>query len=426
MQYIWEHRLWNPPAMTANDGQSVKVIDPGLRNRDAGPDFFNAKIEIGGCLWVGNVEIHYRASDWQRHGHDHDKAYDSVILHVVDKDDAPVFRTNGERIPQIVMRCSPKFQERYSALINSKAELPCKSVIREMSSLELSEWTEAMAFERLGEKSRRIKELLARYNGSWEEACYITFARNIGFGANSDAFERLAKSLPLNLLHKHSDSLLQLEALFFGQAGMLDSNKYSGDKYYDQLQKEYAFLKNKFSLRQPEGLSWKSFRMRPHNFPARRIAMLAGFIYGGFRMMAQILDAKGNETALRKIFAAEPTGYWKNHYSFLHSSPDNASVLSKSSTDIILINTVAPIYYTYGEMTDDYDRIEQATDLLEKLPPEKNRVTAIFSNATMNIDNALRSQAVLQVYNSYCTVRKCLFCKAGHKLLSAAASPDNR
>lgn len=419
MQHIWEHRLWNPSEMTTNDGKKVRIIDPGIRNTDAGPDFFNAKIEIDGYMWAGNVEIHFRASDWHRHGHDSDKAYDSVILHVVGKDDAPVCRTNGERIPQLVMGCTPQFADRYVALVNEKTELPCKRIIAAISPLETAEWIQSLAFERLQDKCNRIKSLLERFHGSWEDVCYVTFARNIGFGTNNDAFERLAKSLPLNLLHKHSDSLLQLEALFFGQAGLLDVTKYSDDRYYQQLCREYGFLRTKFSLRQPEGLIWKSFRMRPQNFPWRRVALLAHYVHNGFRMMADILEAKGDEQRLRDLFSVCLTGYWSNHFSFSHASPEQSAAIGKSSIDILLINTVAPLYYAYSELTDNYDWAERAVSLLESLKPERNHITALFGAAGMKIDSALVSQAVIQLRNAHCLPRKCLYCRAGHKLLSA-------
>ena len=216
MQYIWEYRLWNPTSMQTNDGKEVRIIDPGHRNSDAGPDFFNAKIEIDGYLWVGNVEIHYRATDWKRHGHDNDPAYDSVILHVVEKDDAPVFRTNGERIPQMVMHCSPQFNKQYSELVNAKVELPCKRCISNLSSIEKAGWIQSMSLERLIAKGKRIEAYLDSYRGDWESVCFVTLARALGFGTNSDPFERLAKSLPLTMMHKHSDSIFQLEALLFG------------------------------------------------------------------------------------------------------------------------------------------------------------------------------------------------------------------
>lgn len=423
MQYIWEHRLWNPAEMTTNDGRKVRVIDPGTRNTDAGPDFFNAKVEIDGCMWAGNIEIHVRASDWHRHGHDCDKAYDSVILHVVEKEDAPVCRSNGERIPQLVMRCTPQFADRYTALVGGKTELPCRAAIAALTPLEAAEWVQSLAFERLQEKTRRIKDLLERYHGSWEDVCYITFARNIGFGTNNDAFERLAKSLPLQLLHKHSDSLLQLEALFFGQAGLLDASRHTDDRYYQQLCREYGFLANKFSLRAPQDLIWKSFRMRPQNFPWRRVALLAHYVCGGFRMMADILEAKGDEKRLRSLFSAELTGYWSNHFSFSHASPEPTAAIGRGSADILLINTAAPLYYAYAELTDNYDWAERAVSLLEGLKPERNHISALFSSAGMKIDNALVSQAVIQLRNAYCIPRKCLFCQVGHKLLSASPAP---
>lgn len=422
MQYIWEYRLWNPAEIQTNDGRKVRIIDPGRRNDDAGPDFFNAKIEIDGFMWAGNVEIHYRASDWKRHGHDKDKSYDSVILHVVDKDDAPVYRTNGERIPQIVMHCSPKFNEKYSDLVNAKVEIPCKTQIAQLTGLERAEWLESMAFERLRDKSSRIKSILDINRGDWEEACYITFARTLGFGINNDAFELLAKSLPLNLLHKHSDSMLQLEAFFFGQAGMLNEPSYAGDHYYDQLCREYNFLKNKFSLRQPEGMVWKTLRMRPQNFPCRRIAALAHYVFNGFRLMADILDAKGDYDKLVELFKINLSGYWDTHYSFSHESPRGTNALGPKSIDILLINVVAPLYYLYGETTDNYDMVEYATSLLELLKPERNRCTILFTNAGLKVENALDSQAVVQIYKQYCQQRKCLYCHVGHKLLSVAAS----
>ena len=420
MQYIWKYRLWNPTSLETNDGKAVRIIDPGQLNTDAGPDFFNAKIEIDGYMGVGNVETHYRASDWKRHHHDSDKAYDSVILHVVDKDDAPVFRTNGERIPQMVMHCTQEFNKKYSELINSPAELPCKSEILQLSSVETAEWMQAMAMERLNAKGKRIEELLKQYRGDWESVCFITFARALGFGTNSDAFERLAKSLPLQLIHKHSDSIFQIEALLFGQAGLLEEEQSNGDRYYEQLCREYAFLKSKYTLHQPEGMVWKAFRMRPQNFPWRRIALLAHYLEGGFRLMADILDADSSEEKLRELFSVTLTGYWSNHYTFFRETIEQTPAISKSSIDIILINTVAPLYYVYGSQCGIYEKIQMAIELLESLKPESNRITTLFTQAGIKIDSALSSQAMIQVYNDYCAPRKCIFCRIGRKILRSA------
>ena len=420
MQYVWKHRLWRSEDMVTNTGKKVRVVDPGLLNTDAGPDFFNAKIEIDGHMWVGNVEMHYRATDWKRHHHDSDKAYDSVILHVVAKDDAPVRRTNGELIPQLVLEVSPQFNADYASLVGATIEVPCATKIKQVPHLTIVEWVEGLAFERLHGKVERIHQLLDSFNGSWEDVCYVTLARNFGFGINNDAFERLARRTPLRLLGKHSDSVLQIEALLFGQAGMLDAQKPGMDSYYNQLCTEYAFLSNKFQLTPMEKESWKLFRIRPQNFPYRRIAMLAQFIEGGFRMMNRILEAEG-EKEMRALFEVELSGYWTKHYTFGKPNERATATLSRSSTDIILINTVAPLLYAYGELTGNYEMTDKAIKLLEDLRAESNSIVSHFVAYGIDCPDALTSQALVQLKREYCDARKCIYCKIGHHLLSKAA-----
>lgn len=420
MQYVWKHRLWRSEDMVTNTGKKVRVVDPGLLNTDAGPDFFNAKIEIDGHMWVGNVEMHYRATDWKRHRHDSDKAYDSVILHVVAKDDAPVRRTNGELIPQLVLEVSPQFNADYASLVGATIEVPCAEKIKQVPHLTIVEWVEGLAFERLHGKVERIHQLLDSFNGSWEDVCYVTLARNFGFGINNDAFERLARRTPLRLLGKHSDSVLQIEALLFGQAGMLDAQKPGMDSYYNQLCTEYAFLSNKFQLTPMEKESWKLFRIRPQNFPYRRIAMLAQFIEGGFRMMNRILEAEG-EKEMRALFEVELSGYWTKHYTFGKPNERATATLSRSSIDIILINTVAPLLYAYGELTGNYEMTDKAIKLLEDLRAENNSIVSHFVAYGIDCPDALTSQALVQLKREYCDARKCIYCKIGHHLLSKAA-----
>ena len=420
MQYVWKHRLWRSEDMVTNTGKKVRVVDPGLLNTDAGPDFFNAKIEIDGHMWVGNVEMHYRATDWKRHHHDSDKAYDSVILHVVAKDDAPVRRTNGELIPQLVLEVSPQFNADYASLVGATIEVPCATKIKQVPHLTIVEWVEGLAFERLHGKVERIHQLLDSFNGSWEDVCYVTLARNFGFGINNDAFERLARRTPLRLLGKHSDSVLQIEALLFGQAGMLDAQKPGMDSYYNQLCTEYAFLSNKFQLTPMEKESWKLFRIRPQNFPYRRIAMLAQFIEGGFRMMNRILEAEG-EKEMRALFEVELSGYWTKHYTFGKPNERATATLSRSSIDIILINTVAPLIYAYGELTGSYEMTDKAIKLLEDLRAESNSIVSHFVAYGIDCPDALTSQALVQLKREYCDAHKCIYCKIGHHLLSKAA-----
>ena len=420
LQYVWQHRLWRSDDMTTNDGHRLRVLDPGLLNTGAGPDFCNAKVEMDGRVWVGNVEIHVRATDWRRHGHDSDPAYDSVILHVVQHDDAPVHRTNGERIPQVVLDISPRFGESLDRLVQARTDLPCAAQLHMVPVLTVTEWMQALAFERLNAKVDRIAALREQYAGSWEDVCYVMLARTLGFGINSDALERLARRTPLRLLHKHSDSLLQLEALLLGQAGLLDGATDAGGHYVEQLRREYAFLANKFSLQPMEREAWKLFRIRPQNFPHRRIALLAHFVHDGFNLMHSLLEAQG-EKELRQLFQVELTGYWQRHYTLGKEAPTSTRALTSASIDIVLINLVAPLYCAYGSLTGDHTMADRAIDLLESLRPEQNAIVATFVHAGLRCDDALTSQALIQLRKAYCDTRKCIYCRIGHRLLAEAA-----
>lgn len=378
MQYIWQHRLFDHTKLVTTDGRKLRIIDNGQLNTDSGPDFFNAKISIDGCVWAGNVEMHRRASDWRRHNHHLDPAYDSVVLHVVEVADTPVYRTNGEEIPTLVLSCSPSFRSDYETLVSHSSSQSCAPHIAELGPIVLSDWISSLAFE------------------------------------------RLARSLPLRFMQKHADSLSQVEAFLFGQAGLLAEGECPGDDYYARLVNEYAFLKNKFGLTPINRDSWKFFRLRPANFPHRRLAMLAQYIHRGFNLFSRICEA-GNEEELRRIFKVELSGYWTTHYLFGHVSPESPVVLGESAIDIVLINAVAPLLYAYGMYVGNEDMTDRALSLLESLRPEKNSIVRRFSDIGIRVTNAMESQAVIQLNNEYCQTHKCLYCRIGHKLLSRSA-----
>lgn len=406
--------------MRTVDGRIIQVIDPGQLNTNSGPDFFNAKIKIDGKTWAGNIEIHVRASDWMRHRHDSDPAYDSVILHVVEKDDMAIKRSNGEIIPQLRMPCNPEFHKRYHDLVNNATtELPCAAEISKIPSIYITDWLGTLAHERLYRKVSHLTELQQKNMGDWEGTCYITIARSMGFGINSDAFERLAMSLPLRFMSKHSDSLLSIEALLFGQSGLLERTQ-EADPYISSLATEYKFLSNKFSLRQPPSLGWKMARMRPANFPHRRIALLAAMIHGGFNMMSRIINSS-DEASARSLFDIRLTGYWENHYHFGAASTKSAKALSDSSISILLINAVAPLIYAYGQARNDSAMCDKAVSLLQSLPPEHNSIIELFKRAGIASKDAFTSQALIQLRREYCETRKCLYCRIGHRMLASKA-----
>lgn len=406
--------------MRTVDGQSVSVLDPGRLNTNSGPDFFNAKISIDGRLWAGDVEIHVRASDWHRHHHDGDRAYDSVILHVVDRDDAVIRRSDGQPIPQMVMPCSPNFSRDYSQLVDrSDLELPCSNFISTLEPLYLTDWIETLAYERIYDKTDRIEGLVKRFNGDWESACYVTVARCLGFGVNGDPFERLALSLPLIYLGKHADSPLTLEAMLFGQSGLLESAP--SDSYVESLRAEYRFASNKFGLKQPESLGWKMSRMRPGNFPHRRIATLAAMISGGFRMLSRILKIQSVKEA-SDILSPQLSGYWTEHYSFGQPVTGYCPAgLSQSSVNGLIINAVVPLQMAYGMARDDQQLTDCALELLQSVPAERNTIVGIFTSAGIPAKNAFTTQALIQLRRQYCEAHKCLFCRIGHRMLALKA-----
>ncbi len=428
MQYVWQHRLWLAPDMRTVDGRVVQVIDPGLLNTDAGPDFFNAKIRIDGRTWVGNVEIHVRASDWFRHHHDSDPAYDSVILHVVDRDDMPVRRrgSSSEIIPQLIMPCAPDFADRYAAMINHPAsELACADRLASIPPIYVNDWISALAYERVYEKSDRALSLHSRFTGDWEETCYVTLARALGFGINADAFQRLALSLPLRALRKHSDSLPALEAILFGQAGLLDSLTDLSHPYLSRLVTDYRFYAAKFGLQQPQSLGWKMSRMRPQNFPHRRIALLAAMLHGGFRLMSRLLAVTTPDEAAA-LFSAGLSGFWHEHYTFSGAPVSAPASLSRASIHLLVINVVVPLLHAYGQSTGSDTHVARAFSILQALAPERNSIVALFSRAGIPCPDAFTSQALLRLRRSYCETRKCLYCRLGHRILASQARRSSR
>jgi len=421
MQYVWRHRLWAVGELTTHDGLPVTVIDVGQQNRDAGPDFFNAKVRIGTEMWCGNVEIHVRASDWRRHGHDCDKAYDSVILHVVEHDDCPIYATDGRLIPQVTLKCARDFSARYAAFVGNPANtLACAAELNSVSPVMMRDWLDSLAFERLYAKVDAIRERLDRCTGDWEQAAFVTLARALGAGINGDAFERVAQSLPLRLLHKHSDSLLSLEAMIFGQAGLLECEPTDG--YVSQLQQEYDFLAVKFGLKRPRDIVWRMSRMRPASFPHRRLAALAAMCHGGFRLLQSILSIDDEQQA-RVLFLVDLTGYWTTHNNFHNPVAVNPRAFGKSTVDMLIINVVAPLLMAYGAYVGDESQGVRAVDLLEHLPGENNRFTADFVRAGVACPNAFVSQAMVQLHKNYCDVRKCLYCRLGHRFLASRVKP---
>ena len=415
LHYIWRNRLYNTDSLITENGVKVEVLDPGLSNEDAGPDFFNSKIKARGKVWAGNVEIHRASSDWVRHGHHKDKAYNSVILHLTEEIDAEIVTENGQKVEQCRLEVSEKLRRSAEYLINNKCDLPCKNYLSTIPKVKLNGWLSYLTLDRLERKSDDIYEHLSRFSNSWDEVFYVVLSRNYGFGINSEEFERLALSLPHKYILKHSDSLFQVEALLFGQAGLLE--KTLQDDYYMRLKNEYSFLKTKYKLQCIDGYIFKKMRVRPVSFPEIRIAQLASLLQKSGRLFSIILKMKDYKEFFNYL-QTEPSDYWQSHYSFGRSSAKSKKLPGAATLDIIVINTVVPMLFAYGKNNNNEEYCSRAIEILETIKPESNKVVREFIAAGVVPSNAADSQAIVQLRREYCEKRKCLYCRYGHSLLS--------
>lgn len=424
MQYMWERRLYGDADKLLTDGSRIRILHPGLLNRASGPDFFNARVEIEGVAWAGNVELHVKASDWHRHGHDKDRAYDSVILHVVGESDGYATRTDGSVIPQLVMPFDTETALRYKTLAEGAQPLRCHMWLPKVPILNVRDWIESAGMERLQSKSERIREWVKYTNGDWSQALFIVLSRGLGFGLNGEPFERMARTLPLSVAARHANSQLQLEALLFGHAGLLaEAHPPHGDPYYGSLREEYAFLAHKYGLKPLPQHIWKMSGSRPGNMPHRKLALLAILLKGMSTLFSRIMDAEGDLQQLRALFDVRFEGYWEHHFVFGPATRRGyARALSEGMQHVLLTNVAAPLYHAYGAYTGELLREEQGEKLLTQLPAEVNSVTRLWEGvAGIKADNAFESQALLQIKRMYCEQGKCADCRFGMRILKDAS-----
>ncbi len=416
-QYLWKYGLFGR-RLPLIEGGEVEVVNTGLLNLDSGPDFFNARLDFGEGVWAGNVEIHVKASDWYRHGHDSDPAYDTVLLHVVGIHDRKVTDRQGKTIPATQVTIPQSTCLTYAELLADRKGVRCQTRLREIPQLELTSWIETLAIERLQMKASRVVAILEQTGGDWERALFITLARGLGFSLNSEPMEQLARSVESNHLGRHSDNLMQLEAILFGQAGLLDPTCYQDDEYYQLLCREYSFLSRKYGMRGMGREAWKYTQGRPLNFPPRRIALLARILYGGKKLLSRILDTDGRMDRLEELFGWEIEGHWRRHRDFGTPEEDNLPQrLGKANRRLLIINVAVPVLYAYGSLHGDIEMTEKAISLLEELPAEKNSKITQWEAAGLKAEDAMRSQALLQLRNEYCDRGRCRECRYGYSLL---------
>ena len=418
LHFLWRTRRFDATALCTTEQEPLHIIQTGTYNTHAGPDFFNARIRLDNTEWAGNIEMHLRSSEWLTHGHQHDPAYDNVVLHVVWDDDVPVVRPNGSLIPCLVLRgrVPPMLLQRYQQLIHEQAWIPCAGRIAETPSIIRLNWLDRLTAERLEQKTDLLTTQLTATENHWEEAFYRVLARSFGLKVNCEPFEMMARSLPLSILAKHKNDLFQLEALLFGQAGLLEET--FTESYPTKLAKEYQFLRHKYQLSPIAGSNWKFLRLRPANFPSVRIAQFAVLIHQSSHLFSQVIEADSVRSVAR-LFQVELCGYWLSHYRFDALSEKRPKRIGDDFINSLVINTLIPTLFLYGKMRHLPEYQAKALRWLDELEPESNTVIQGWQQLGIQPRNGCETQALLQLKTKYCDTKKCMDCAIGGYLMGA-------
>ena len=415
LQFIWQFQYYNRQQLSTTQNETLHIEKPGTWNHHQGPDFSEATIRIGNTKWVGNIELHLRSSDWHKHRHATDKNYTNIILHVVWEDDEPVDDLNGNIVPTLVLQpLIPKLLlERYSQMMQTMVVVPCHSFLPVLDNLGWCAWKERLAAERMERKSGHILQLFQQSGQHWEETCWWLLAANFGVKINTVLFEGVARSIPFALIARHKNQVQQLEALLLGQANLL-SGKYEDD-YALMLQKEYRYLKKKYSL-QPVNKQPAFLRMRPAAFPTVRLAQLAMLLHQSSHLFSQIREIKEFKK-IQELFMVTANDYWHYHYRFDEAAVFQPKHLGKQMAENILINTVIPMLFAYGSYSKEEACKEKAIQWLYELPPEQNQITRQWQKSGIPHRSALDSQALIELTNHYCIHKRCLDCAVGNGIL---------
>ena len=418
LHYLWQFQYFDKNELQTTSGDPIQVYSPGNRNPDSGPDFQNARIRIGGMEWIGSAEIHIQASGWMDHKHDRDPAYDNVILHIVWDNDMTIHRSDGSLLPTIILadRVDQKFFMDYQRLVNSPEQIPCAQFISQVTDIVKLSMLDKVVIERLESKSARVLEILEKSRNDWEETCFQSLARSFGYKINADPFQQLARLLPYRVLRKHSDKLLHVEAVLFGQAGFLEEE--IDNDYHRLLRREYHILRQKYSLseRRLSKAQWKFLRLRPANFPTIRLAEFAALIFSRPFLFSTLLEAE-TFRELENVFSVSPSEFWSEHYTFTKSTRDHVNRLGTSIIGTIIINGVAPLLVAYGKSKDEQQYIDRAVAILQQTPSEVNTIVSQWKNLGVKSKTAFDSQALIELQNNYCIKRRCLDCKIGISLI---------
>ncbi|MQP25561.1 DUF2851 family protein [Flavobacterium sp. LMO8] len=415
LHHVWQFKKFDIANLKTTKGESIQILNSGQYLQLAGPDFFNAQLIIGNQKWAGNVEIHLKSSDWYVHHHEKDSNYDSVILHVVWEHDVPVFRKDNSEIPTLELKEHVVLSDlhKYQSLISQKSWIYCENDIGKVDDFVFKNWQERLFFERLERKSIEIVKLLQDSNNDWEAVLFCLLAKNFGLNTNGILFQNMAKSIPFSVIRKESFSVENLEALFFGQANMLEAN--FQDNYIKKLQQDYNYQIHKYQIPKKMFEKVEFFKHRPDNFPTIRLAQLAALYHKEQNLFSKIISIS-KISDIYNLFKVEVSSYWETHYNFDKVSVLKKKKLSIAFIDLILLNTIIPVRFTY-EQSLKKENAQEIINFVEVIEPEKNIIVDKFSAIGIVAKNAFETQSLLQLKKEYCEAKKCLECAIGIHLL---------
>jgi hypothetical protein len=416
LHFIWKYKLFSTNKLVSTAGETIEIKATGSQNLNAGPDFLHAKISIGDQLWAGNIEIHIQSSDWYAHGHERDDSYQSVILHVVWEHDVDIFYSSNQVLATLELKnlISPKTLRNYKKLFDqNKKWINCEKEIATTGVFVLNNWLERLYFERLEKKAEQIQQVLEKNHNNWEATLFVSLAKNFGLKVNGEAFLSFANSFDFSIVRKVSSNRYQLEALFFGQAGLLTDPIES--MYYRELKEAYRYLKRKYQLQEISKNQVQFFRLRPNNFPTIRLSQLADLYYNYQSLFSKLIEIE-DINDFYKLLGVSTAPFWQSHYTFETESKKRIKKLTNPFIDLLLINTIIPLKFMFLKSMGKSD-FGSLLKIIEQIEPEKNTIISKFNDLKVESTNAFKTQALLQLKNEYCNKQLCLQCGIGREVL---------
>ena len=412
LQYLWKYKIFSKLDFKDTDGNPIEILDFGTLNTNSGPDFSLAKIKTKNIVLAGNIEIHVKSSDWYFHNHDLQKDYQSVILHVVYFNDTDVSELKEAGIPTLELKdyINEKILAKYQTLENQYQFIPCESIF-DASKVPFL-FSEETLLKKLDEKSIEIEQLLAQSKNNYEAVLFQKLAYSFGLKVNAEIYQNIAENIDFKIIQKISQNQFQLESLLFGKGNLLEKETETNQKW----KREFEFLKIKFKISE-QTFPVKFLRLMPPSFPTIRFSQLAMLYHLQPNLFSKILKAK-NIQELKSLFEKVKTSdFWENHYTFEKTSEEKIEKkLSDDFIEILLINAVLPIIYTYFKNINP-EKTDQVLDFYKNLSPEKNSIISSWKKLNVKFSSALETQAFLYHHKHLCSYKNCLNCNIGLKIL---------